>query len=95
MFKSVNKKLCCTPFQDMSVKKTVMQTKSGIGVGMIESQKALTSLEILFENEMGLKGKVWLKSDLFVHPWAKEIHEFEGVKFILVPYEMVSILEND
>lgn len=79
------------PFPDMSVKTTT----SGAGpvkVVRIENRTALVPLRVVFSCFEGplVKGLTALvRGNQYTQPWAKEIHEIEGQKFILAPDAVV------
>jgi hypothetical protein len=90
----VNKKVPCTPFEDMSVKKSVEGT-GAVKVARIENQKALVSLTVVaasYDLPLSQGDTVLLRGDLFAMPWAKEIHEFNGTKYILVPFDRIEAI---
>ena len=89
-----NKKIPCTPFEDMSVKKSV-EGQGTIKVARIENQKALVGLKVLARSldvPVSPGDTILVRGDLFAMPWAKEVHELDGVKYILVPFDRVEAI---
>ena len=84
-------KVAVAPFADMSVR-TVARGEGAIKVGLVENRSSMTQLAVLFPTADGTYKpgmSILLRSNLYTSPWAKEVQEFEGVKFILVPVDHV------
>ena len=82
------------PFPDMSVK----ISRQGVGpvkVARVENQVTLVPLKVLFRSEDGrfLSGQtVYVRGNLYTQPWAKEMQEISGIKFIVVPENFVEVI---
>jgi hypothetical protein len=84
---SVKGKVAVASFPDMSVKTTVRGAGS-VKVAYIENKTELVHLPVLFYTEdarFGPGDTVLVRGSHFTAPWAKEIFEHDGQKFILVP----------
>jgi hypothetical protein len=93
-FVTMNKKVAVSPFPDMSVK-TSAQGQGAVKVGRIENKVKLVELSVVFPSEDGrfMSGyKVLVRGDLYLQSWAKEIQEFDGCQYILVPESFVEAL---
>lgn len=95
-FLTVNGKVACTPFEKRSVESEVRQ-----GFAMVKQKKTLTRLEVVFAYEDKVSGNwyspgngVWLKAEMCVHQWAKEVFTYDGKSFILVPAELVQVVDR-
>lgn len=96
-FVTMNKKVAVSPFPDMSVK-TSAQGQGAVKVGRIENKVKLVTLSVLFPSEDGRfapGSKILVRGDLYLQSWAKEIQEFDGHQYILVPENFVEALIRD
>lgn len=94
VFRTVNKKVAVAPFGDMSIK-TSTQGAGTVKVARIDNKVTLTRLRVMFSSEDGRFNpgdEVMVRSDLYVQPWAKEHHEFEGKTFMLLPENYVEAI---
>lgn len=87
-----------TPFPDSSVKIEVKKTGQ-YGVASIQNKVSLVELKVLVEDAEGLfkKGStVFVRGDLYVHPWAKVKYTLPEVseEFILLPVNVVDIVKE-
>jgi hypothetical protein len=87
MLKTTRGKVAVTPFPDQSVKTAVVG--DGLLKAMrIENRASLAALKVLFGTEDGRWSPgyiVYVHAKQYVQPWAKEVLEYAGMKFILVP----------
>lgn len=93
---AVNGKVACEPFPLMSVEK---EQRGGM---VVPKQKGtLTKLAVKYTS--GKFGQVayvprgasvWVRSEQFTLQWAKDVFEWEGVKFILVPEDQIVMVQH-
>lgn len=92
-----NNKVALSPFPTQSVEK---ENKGGFVV--VKQKVSLTPLRIVFGNE-NVEGTMvyaptgavaYVRGDSVTLPWAKEVFEIEGQKFILAPLDAVQLVER-
>jgi hypothetical protein len=96
MIYSAKGKVAVEPFPDMSVK-TTAQGAGSVKVARIETKVALVPLKVVWHSEDGRffpTNTVYVKGSHFTQPWAKEVHEIDGEKFILIPDSVVEAVNN-
>lgn len=96
MLISVKGKVGCSPFTDQSVRSSSAGA-AGKRVVRIENMVTLTPLRVVLASEEGrfsVGDTVYVSSRLYTHPWAKEEHEIDGVKFILVPETAIEAFQK-
>jgi hypothetical protein len=87
---AVNKKIACVPPEAISVK-----IKQKNGLALAEQRIALFPLTVVypskFSDDVLMPGTVvFVRGEVLMsHAWAKEVYEIEGVKFVLVPEDLI------
>jgi hypothetical protein len=87
MLKTVKNKVACSPFPDQSVKTSIVGD-GAVKAMRIENRSSLAPLKVLYATEDGRWSQgdvVYVHAKQYTQPWAKEVLELAGVKFILVP----------
>ena len=91
----INGKVALEPFQEMEVQK---EQRGGMVVP--KQNNSLTKLKVLIDSGKQLDSTyfpagctVWVRADTFRAPWAKEVYELEGQKFILAPIDQVLLVQ--
>lgn len=96
--KSAKGKVAVEPFPDMSVKtETVRAPGAAVGVTRIESKAKIQMLNIIWDSECGRfkrESRVGVKASAFATPWAKEVFEYGGKSFILMPDTFVELISE-
>jgi len=80
------------PFPVMATEKT---TKSGFTT--VKQKTELTALHVVFptEDHRFLAGDLaHVRADQFTMPWAREIYELDGQKYILAPLNAILVLKR-
>lgn len=92
-----NGKVAVEPFKEMAIEK-----EQRGGLVMAKQKGTLTKLRVVFnsgkefvpESYYFPKGSsVWVRADGYALPWAKEILELDGEKFILIPVDQVLMFQ--
>lgn len=89
MIQTTNKTVACSPME-----KTSIQIDNKHSFATAKQRTGLITLNVLFPNENKTfvpEDMVVVKGDSIAQPWAKEVYDYDGVKFILVP-EMAIIM---
>ena len=84
------------PFPDMSVK-LQSHGDGAIKATRIENKVAGVWLKVIFASEnfrFSPGMKVMVHGKQFGMPWAKEVQEFEGRRFILVPEKEIMVIDR-
>jgi hypothetical protein len=94
-FQTRNKKIAVEDFPDRSVK-TEQSGTGTIKAVKIQNKTGLVRLKVLFPSDGGFvqNSFVYVRGELYTQPWARETHEFEGTKFILMPESYVEAVES-
>jgi hypothetical protein len=79
--KVLNGKVALEPFAS-----TEIQTKNYGGFAVVAQKVQLIPLKVVFGNDEIQEGQtVYVHGDATKHPFANQIHELDGKKYILVP----------
>lgn len=90
-------KVALDPFPDMSIKTSLSGT-GAVKVTRIENKVSLVGLLVRFDTEDNRfrKGQIaYVRGNNYALPWAKEIHEFAGEKYILVPDAAIEAIYSE
>jgi len=86
--KTYNNFVATRPFVTNSI-----ETKIKAGFAMSNQKTSLQALEVVFEchdfPELKAGDSVYVRSDMFVHAWAKEELQLNGETIILVPTQYI------
>lgn len=91
-FSTCNGLVAVEPFPSQSVEKAY------VGRLALASQKlALQALKVVlpYNSKYEVGSTVYVKGDLYVQAWAKEVHEIDGHKFILLPEQYIQLVKTD
>lgn len=81
-----NKRLAVTPIT-VNIEREVRN-----GVAIAKQKVALVMAAVVFPDDMGVYSVgdiVYMRGDVIVQPWSKEVYELDGFKFILCPMEQI------
>lgn len=100
---TINNKVVVKPFPDNSVKTESTGTGPYRAVRMVNSKTDLVGLKVVYRALIQVNGKViadigpgatgYIRASEYAQPWAKDVFEFNGESFILVPYERFEFFE--
>lgn len=89
MIRIPNKKIACTPFESLAIQKT------GTNFITAKQKSELMETKVLFpdtEDVYEAGQRVFIRGDAMTLPWTREVFEFQGTKFILVPMDAVQMV---
>lgn len=98
--RGVNKKVAVEPFQVKGV-----EVKVSSGFGTVSQKTELTPLKVIFPNEATDRpdsdklvlypgNTVYVRGEASAHQWAKEVFELNGKKFIMLPEDMIVLVDR-
>lgn len=88
--KTANKYLGVTPFPKPTSEKVIRG-----GIAMIDKKVHLTELTVVVADsgeEYVVGQKVWVRGDLSIQPWAKEVFTIQEKEFVLLPVQHVLVV---
>lgn len=88
-----NKLIACEPWPGTKA----IQPKVEKGFAMADKKVTLQALKVVMSSTTGFYAgmTIHVRADRVIQPWAKEVHEFGDLKFILVPESEVQFaVEN-
>jgi len=91
-YSCVKGKIAVEPFNDTAVKTTAMGGGT-VKVGMIVQKNELARLKVIFPSFELSGSYVHVPSEYYTQPYAKKIYEMDGQKFIIIPLNIVEIVE--
>lgn len=94
---TINRKIICEPFSPLAEKPKEVQ-----GFAFMEHKVKMISTTVLYNYENGMERDVcinqgnliWVDGDHSKAPWALKIYEIEGKKCIIVPYELIIMVQG-
>lgn len=94
---TLNRKVICEPFP-LSVEKP----KEVQGFAFMEHKVKMISTTVLYNYENGTErdacinqgNVIWVDGDHSKSPWALKVYEIEGKKCIIVPYELIVMVQG-
>ena len=88
--KGYNNEIAVEPFVN-----TALEGKNLGGFAVIAQRVELYPVKVVFGNERIPDGStVWVIGDATKHPFAKNIFEIKGKKFIMLPESFIKLVEN-
>jgi len=93
---TVNGQIAVEPFQATTTLKTV---KRG-GLRVLDQTISLIKTKAVFDYkdsdlEVCRGGSIYLKGNVGFQAWAKQVYEYEGIKFVLVPKTEIVMVNNN
>lgn len=91
MIYGYNKKIACVPPEQKGA-----ELKVAHGMAVIQHRSSLMALRVVFGNEGGISPgfTIYLPEQLKQQPWASQVYEINGQKFILVPEEQIVLVDE-
>lgn len=98
---TINQRIAVKPFETHEVKMTVKN-----GLARMEQRNSLTQLMVVFPTDCAdangrniqVGDKIFVSGDVMKHSYSRDILELDGVKFVLIPFNVVvgiEALESD